>query len=129
MYVQLLIEVAIIVAVAIVALPLVGQALAMVLGVWVTLRRRGVVAAGRDGRVWPGAVESRLRRAAMALGSTLDVDETTGFGCQRGGTEARTIADRRSGQRRIRARRWHARKDFDRRYRERRERGQRRRNR
>lgn len=123
MSMQLLIEAAIVLVVAIVALPLVGQALAMVLGVWVTLRGRGVVAAGRDeGRSRPSAVESRLRRTVMALGSRLDVDETPGFGGQRGSTEARTIPERRYGERRIRARRWHARKVSGRRDRERRDR-------
>ncbi|MFT5445340.1 MAG: hypothetical protein ACI9DC_000500 [Gammaproteobacteria bacterium] len=123
---QLLLEITLVVVAAIVALPLIGQFLAMALGMLVTIRRRRCVAAGKGEHNRLDALEARLRRAARALGCRLIIDHAADGNPQHLRTEARSICDRRFGERRVKARRWQARKDSNRRFRERRARGHRR---
>ena len=124
---ELLIFVAVAVVVAIMALPLLGNVLAMVLGLLSAVRRRRIEPNARAaGSSWQGPIEARLQGAAMALGSWLAIDESSSGRRQRLRAEARETPDRRFSERRMSARRWHARENSERRYRERRAQDQRR---
>ena len=110
------IELLILVAVAIIALPLLGNVLAMSLGLVTTLRRSHIEPNGRDSSNWLEPVETLLRRGALALGSGLASDESTTGRRWYLRSKARTAPDRRTIERRMSARRGHPREGSERRH-------------
>ncbi len=101
-------EVLLFVALGIIALPLLGNVLAMALGVWTRL--------GRDPRATGGPPAAGLREAAQTLGCWLETDEPNGTPA----VDTRTLLDRRRGERRASVRRTRSWSGAERRARERR---------